>query len=110
MVQAISTYVPQITDLNQFVLGINISEAPGWKISWALIIPISAALFQFLSTKTMQTPQPEMAGGDQTAAQSAAMMKSMTYTMPIMSLFLTAGKLPRKEPRLRSKTGTRAIS
>ncbi len=87
LVQAISTYVPQITDLNQFVLGINISEAPGWKISWALIIPISAALFQFLSTKTMQTPQPEMAGGDQTAAQSAAMMKSMTYTMPIMSLF-----------------------
>ena len=26
--------------------------------------------------------------------------------MPIMSLFLTAGKLPQKAPRLRSKTGT----
>lgn len=87
LVNAITTYVPQITDLNQFVLGINISEAPGWKISWALIIPISAALFQFLSTKTMQTAQPAMESGDQTAAQTAAMMKSMTYTMPIMSLF-----------------------
>lgn len=87
LINAITTNVPQITDLNQFVLGINISEAPGWKISWALIIPISAALFQFLSTKTMQTVQPDMTGGDQTAAQTAAMTKSMMYSMPLMSLF-----------------------
>lgn len=88
LINAISTNVPQINDLNQFILGINISEAPGWKLSWALIIPITAALFQFLSTKTMQTTQPDMGGGDQTAAQSAAMMKTMTLTMPIMSLFI----------------------
>lgn len=87
LINAITTNVPQINDLNQFILGINISEAPGWKISWALIIPITAALFQFLSTKTMQATQPDMSGGDPTAAQSAAMMKSMTYTMPLMSLF-----------------------
>lgn len=86
LVNIISTNVPQINDLNQFILGINISEAPGWKLSWALIIPISAALFQFLSSKVMQTPQ-QTDTSDPTAAQSAAMMKSMTYTMPIMSLF-----------------------
>lgn len=87
LIQAITVNVPKINDLNQFILGINISEAPGWKLSWALIIPITAALFQFLSTKTMQTAQPDM-GGDQAAAQSAAMMKTMTFTMPVMSLFI----------------------
>lgn len=86
LIQAISINVPKINDLNQFILGINISEAPGWKLSWALIIPITAALFQFLSTKTMQTVQPD--ASDPTAAQSAAMMKTMTFTMPIMSLFI----------------------
>lgn len=87
LVNAISVNVPKINELNQFILGINISEAPGWKWSWALIIPITAALFQFLSTKTMQTTQPDTSG-DPTAAQSAAMMKTMTLTMPIMSLFI----------------------
>lgn len=99
LVNVIASNVPQIDHLNKFILGINISEAPGWRLfvenvvngdvvktfNWALIIPILAALFQFLSTKIMQTPQADM--GDQATAQSAAMMKSMTYTMPIMSLF-----------------------
>lgn len=86
LIHAISVNVPQINDLNQFILGINISEAPGWKISWALIIPITSAVFQFLSTKTMQTPQAE--DSDPATAQSAKMMKSMMYTMPIMSLII----------------------
>lgn len=86
LINAISTNVPQINDLNQFILGINISEAPGWKLSWALIIPITAALFQYLSSKTMQTPQVD--SSDPAAAQSAAMMKTMTLTMPLMSLFI----------------------
>lgn len=85
LVNAINSYVPQIDELNNFILGINISEAPGWKISWALLIPIAAALFQFLSTFIMK--QPEVDTSDPTAAQSASMMKSMTYTMPIMSFF-----------------------
>lgn len=101
LVNAITSNVPQIDHLNKFILGINISEAPGWRFfvesmvngevvktfNWALIIPIAAALFQFLSTKILQTPQADAGGNDQAAAQSAAMMKSMTYTMPIMSLF-----------------------
>lgn len=86
LIHAISVNVPQINDLNRFILGINISEAPGWKLSWALIIPITSAVFQFLSTKTMQMPQAE--ASDPATAQSAKMMKSMTYTMPIMSLII----------------------
>lgn len=85
LIDAIATNVPHINNLNQFILGINISEAPGWKISWALLIPITAALFQFLSTKVMPAPQTD--NSDPTAAQTAAMSKSMLYTMPIMSLF-----------------------
>ena len=42
LIDAIATSVRHINNLNQFILGINISEAPGWKISWALLIPISA--------------------------------------------------------------------
>lgn len=87
LVNIIHTNAAEIDKLNQFILGINISEAPGWKLSWALIIPITCALFQFLSTKTMS--QPTMAADDPAAAQSAAMMKSMNITMPLMSLFFT---------------------
>lgn len=86
LIHAISVNVPQINDLNQFILGINISEAPGWKFSWALIIPITSALFQFLSSRMMQTPVDT---SDPAAAQSASMMKTMTITMPIMSLIIT---------------------
>lgn len=85
LIDAIATNVPHINNLNQFILGINISEAPGWKISWALLIPITAALFQFLSTKVMPSPQTD--SSDPTAAQTAAMSKSMLYMMPIMTLF-----------------------
>lgn len=86
LIHAISVNVPQINDLNQFILGINISEAPGWKLSWALIIPITSALFQFLSSRMMQTPVDT---SDPATAQSASMMKTMTITMPIMSLIIT---------------------
>lgn len=83
LLNAIHENVPKITDLNQFFLGINISEKPGWKLSWALLIPITAALFQYLSTKTIQNPQ----ASDPSAATANGMMKGMTITMPIMSFF-----------------------
>lgn len=89
---AISTGVEQFDKLNTF-LGMNISEAPGWfftgglHFTTAMIIPILAALFQFLSTVTMQKTQPTADASDPATAQSANMMKSMMYTMPIMSLF-----------------------
>lgn len=75
--------INNIDEIHSFIFGINISEAPGYKLSWALIIPISSALFQYLSMKVstgkQQQGDPSMNG----------MMKSMMLTMPIMSLFLT---------------------
>ena len=71
----------EITSINDFVLGINVAQTPGLHISVYLIIPILAALFQFLSAKTMQPPQID--GND----QMASMNKSMTYMMPLMSLY-----------------------
>ncbi len=96
LVNAIDTFVPKLNELNTFILGINISEAPGWKIfaekgnpasgfNWALLIPIFAALFQFLSVKVTQKTQPTM--DDPTMAQTQGTMKIMTYSMPLMSLF-----------------------
>ena len=67
-----------IIDMNNFIFGINVSEIPGFRFSVYLIIPILAALFQYLSAKTMQQPQDGAAAG---------MTKSMTMMMPLMSLY-----------------------
>lgn len=70
----------QIVHMNQF-LGLNLTEAPGMKLSIALIIPILAGLSQWLSTKLMSANQPAV-DPENTAANS---MKSMNTIMPIMS-------------------------
>lgn len=74
--------IDKIYQIHSFVLGINISEAPGYKLSWALLIPISSALFNFLSMKLTSGNQQQ---GDATAN---TMMKSMQITMPLMSIFI----------------------
>lgn len=67
--------------INSFLGGMNLTEAPGFKFSIALIIPILAGLTQWLSVKTMNTaPQDPDAPG-------AGAMKSMNTVMPIMSVF-----------------------
>lgn len=79
--------------LNNF-LGINIGETPMTMLTnslhpfsivgiiLALIIPIMAGLAQFISVKLQ--PQPAMDENNQMAAS----MKTMTYTMPLFSVFL----------------------
>lgn len=74
--------IDKIDQIHSFFLGINISEAPGYKLSWALIIPVSSAFFNYLSMKITSSKQQQ---GDPTAN---SMMKSMQITMPIMSLFI----------------------
>lgn len=75
-------------------LGINIGEAPFnmlmaavkdfsiLGIILAVIIPVLAGLTQFLSVKLQ--PQPQM----DTNNQMANSMKTMTYTMPLFSVFM----------------------
>ena len=42
-------------DINTFLGGLNLTEAPGFRLSIALIIPVLAGLTQWLSVKTMNT-------------------------------------------------------
>ena len=85
VISNINEYVPQIRDLNEFILGINIAEYPSaHKISVYLIIPILAAFFQWLQTKTIK--QPDMPDGSMAGMQTY--MKVMMNTMPIMSLVI----------------------
>ncbi len=71
----------QFLKINSFLGGLNLTEAPGFRFSIALIIPILAGVTQWLSVKTMNTtPQNPDAPG-------AGTMKTMNTVMPIMSVF-----------------------
>lgn len=74
--------IDKIDQIHSFFLGINISEAPGYHLSWALLIPISSAFFNYLSMKLTSGKQEN---ADPTAN---SMMKSMMITMPLMSIFI----------------------
>ena len=65
--------------------GINLTDAPGFKWSWALIIPIASFLVQYLSIKVMPTQKT----GDEQQDQVAETMKRTMIFMPIMMLFVT---------------------
>ncbi len=91
----VASTTAQLNEINMF-LGINIAEQP-WtmvKSSFAegnyagviiaVIIPILAGLTQFLSVK-MQPTQAQSGNGNDPMAQS---MKTMTYTMPLLSVYM----------------------
>ena len=80
-------YVPQMANYTAEeisrmynLFGINLLEAPGWRITPAIVIPLLAGILSYLSTKMMQPKQ----AGDNPAGGS---MKMMNYMMPFMSLF-----------------------
>lgn len=89
----VETTTQTVGHLNSFI-GINIGEAPFTMlmaavkdfsiigIILAVIIPIMAGLTQFLSVKLQPQPQVDPSN---TMANS---MKTMTYTMPLFSVFM----------------------
>lgn len=79
----VADYIDKIDQIHSFILGINISEAPGYKLSWALLVPIASAFFQYLSMKISSGNTPQT--GD---TASNTMMKSMQITMPLVSFFI----------------------
>jgi YidC/Oxa1 family membrane protein insertase len=92
-----STY-NTIHQYNNF-LGLNIGNSPWYTMKesfssgdyllviGALLVPVLAALSQFLSVKLM--PQANnQSSGNETADSMMASMKMMNYTMPVMSAFL----------------------
>ena len=68
------------------LFGISLTQAPGWRISWALIIPILAGLTQWLSVKLMENKNNVNVGSqnDQQAGMASS-MKVMNTIMPILS-------------------------
>lgn len=81
----INMYLPKINEINEFMFGINISEAPGLKLSLALLIPIISTVFQLISMKVSMNHTKKQGGEQNEMANS--MMKSMMF-MPIMSFFM----------------------
>ena len=90
-----STY-ETLTRYNNF-LGLNIGNSPSYIIKesfasgqfglvvGALLIPVLAAAFQFLSVKLMPQSNNNGSTGNETADSMAQSMKMMNYTMPLMS-------------------------
>ena len=82
-VENLSAYQGNITKIqnaNSF-FGINLAEAPGFKISIALIIPLAALVFQYLSTMAAQKQQVV------TDATQEATMQTMNKFIKIMPIF-----------------------
>lgn len=78
----VDPFLSKITEMNSFLGGINLAEAPGFKLSIALVIPILAWFTQWLSIKVSTAGQNQNNNPDDT---TAATMKSMNTFMPIMS-------------------------
>ncbi len=86
IVDAINANLPSITAVNEFMFGIDISEAPGFILSAALLIPIASTLVQIISMRiSMAQTKKNSQGNDNPMANS--MMKGMMF-MPIMSFFM----------------------
>ena len=82
---AIAQNKDAIEKINSFVFGINLAEAPGFKLTPAIIIPIASFVCQLLAM--LVTPMGDT-GDPQQDAQMKAMKRSM-YFMPIMSFIVT---------------------
>lgn len=63
---------------------INLMEAPGFRLSWAILIPILAGLSQWISTK-MMTPATQNRSSEDDPMGSS--MKMMNTLFPLMSVF-----------------------
>ena len=74
-----------IESVNNFFFGINLTEAPGFHLTPAILIPIASFICQFLSMIVMPTNET---GDPQQDAQVKSMRRSM-YFMPIMSFVVT---------------------
>lgn len=90
---ALATLIPNLQDkigeiisVNSFLGGLNILNAPGWSFP-GIVIPLLAALSQFVQSKVAMAGNRQQNNVDNPAAQS---MKMMNYVMPLMSMFFCA--------------------
>ncbi len=80
----ITQNIQQIHEVNSFIFGINMAEVPGFRLTWALLVPIASLVFQYLSMTVM----PMQSTGDPQQDQSMNMMRTMTKIMPIFSFMV----------------------
>ncbi|MDO4170878.1 MAG: YidC/Oxa1 family membrane protein insertase [Lachnospiraceae bacterium] len=77
----VASSTDKLIHMNDFILGINITQAPGFRLSVYMLIPILAAGAQYLSARvsmgTMDDDNP-----------AAATSKQMMLIMPIMSFVM----------------------
>ena len=81
--EVIAENVATFSGMNSF-FGLNMANAPGWVPSVAWIIPILAAVSQWVSIKIMQGNQPKPDPNNPTAQS----MQMMNMTMPLFSAFI----------------------
>lgn len=86
LIPNIQDTVTEIISVNSFLGGLNILNAPGWSFP-GIIIPLLAALSQFVQSKIAMAGNKQQNNVDNPAAQS---MKMMNYVMPITSMFFCA--------------------
>ena len=84
VIQAIDANKEAIVRSNDF-FGINLTEAPGFHLTRAFLIPVFCFLCQYLSMKVMPTQKT----GDEQQDQMAETMKKTMLVMPIMSFVFT---------------------
>ncbi len=82
----ISENAQRISDVLMFG-PINLMEAPGLHLSWALLIPILAGLTQWFSTKMMNTATRRKNDKGREEDPMAASMNTMNIMFPLMSVF-----------------------
>lgn len=79
-----SASIDKLSDMTGF-FGISLTQAPGWRWSWALLIPLLAGVTQWLSAKLMENKNKTQMNTQQQGMGNS--MKVMNTVMPIMSAF-----------------------
>lgn len=77
--------IDKLSDMTSF-FGISLTQAPGWRWSWALLIPLLAGVTQWLSAKLMESKNKAQVNNNQQQGMGNS-MKVMNTVMPIMSAF-----------------------
>lgn len=87
IVDAINNNSGKITEIYSFIGGIDLTVAPGFALTTAIIIPILSMIFQYLSMNAT----PMQSTGDATQDATMKSMKTMMKVFPIMSFFICVG-------------------
>ena len=84
IVTAIDQNSDKITEIYSFIGGIDLTAAPGFALTAAIVIPILSMVFQYLSMNAT----PMQSTGDPTQDATMKSMKTMMKVFPIMSFFI----------------------